>query len=79
MVNTMFEFDLPAKFTDKQREEFNKRLANKVMKEVFDVWEYPQQCEGCGRQDNYSKEAPTCYLDAETKLCEMCFADLTEI
>lgn len=72
----MFEFDLPKKFKG-QEEEFKRRLATKVLK-IFDVWESPQKCEGCGRQDNHSKEAPTCYLDAETKLCEMCFADLTE-
>jgi hypothetical protein len=42
---------------------------------AFDVWEYPQKCVGCGRQDNNDKEYPTCYLDSETKLCEFCFAE----
>lgn len=50
----------------------------KVVERIFDVWEYAQKCEGCGRFDNHSPEAPTCYLDADTKLCEFCWSDKFE-
>ena len=45
---------------------------------MFDAWEYPQKCEGCGRYDNDNEKEPTCVLDAKTKLCEFCYEDQDE-
>lgn len=47
-------------------------------KKTFDVWEFPFKCKRCGKQDNYDKDYPTCYLDVNTKLCEFCFAEQEE-
>jgi len=44
----------------------------------FDAWEFPQRCAGCGHQDNYDRKFPVAILDANTKLCEFCFADEEE-
>ncbi len=53
-----------------------KTIDAKEFERPFDVWEYPQKCEGCGGFDNRDENEPTCYLDANTKLCEFCFFDM---
>ena len=42
---------------------------------LFDVWEFPEVCKGCGYCDNKDKKEPITYLDFETRLCEECFVD----
>lgn len=42
---------------------------------MFDAWEYPEKCKGCGRYDNHDPKEPVTVLDANTKLCEFCHPD----